>query len=143
MKNIILAVTLLFGFSFFSWADTKKSILTSGQLEADFSSWGKPALSGDWEIVREAGTTYLYLDKNFHAKKGPDVKIFLSPITADKVTGDNATNEAVFVELLEKFKGAERIELPEGIDITTFKSIIFHCEQYSKLWGTSPLSTTK
>jgi hypothetical protein len=142
MKNYILAAIILLGVSVFSLADTKKTILMGGQLEADFSSWGNPALSGGWEIVREEGKTYLDLSKDFQAKEGPDVKIFLSRVTADKITGKNASNEAVFVKLLEDFKGPGRIELPNSIDITKFKSIIFYCEQYSKLWGTSSLSTT-
>jgi hypothetical protein len=139
MKNNIFVATLLLSFSFFCWAETKTIILTSGKLEASYSSWGTPALSGDWKIVHEEGKTYLDLGKNFQAKKGPDVKIFLSPVGADKITEKNASNDAIFVKLLDKFKGQERIELPENIDITTFKSIIFHCEKYSKLWGSSSL----
>ena len=140
MKSHIIIAALLLSFSFFNWADGHKSILMSGQLKADFSSWGSPALSGDWKIVLEDGVTYLHLDKNFQAKKGPDVKIFLSRKAVDEIEGSNAKDEAVFIKLLEEFKGPKKIKLPEDIDITTFKSIVFHCEEYSKLWGTSPLS---
>jgi len=139
MKNYIIATIILFSFSVFTFADATKTTLMAGQLEADFSSWGNPALSGDWEIVVEEGKTYLDLGRNFQAKKGPDVKIFLSRATTDSITGKNAANEAVFVTLLEKFTGPERIEFPNNIDITKFKSLIFYCEEFSKLWGTSSL----
>ena len=140
MKNLIFTAFLLFSVSFFTWADGHKEVLMSGQLEADFSRLGSPSLSGDWEIFREDGVTYLYLAENFRAKKGPDVKIFLSEQGADAVEGSNATENAVFIHLLETFKGSKKITLPEDIDLTTFNAIVFHCEEYSKLWGTASFS---
>lgn len=113
--------------------------LPSGELEGAFSSWGKTSLSGSWSVVSENGRHYIQLADNFSAKKGPDVKIFLSPTASADVTGDNATKGSVFVKLLDDFSGRARIELPNGVDLSDYQSLIFHCEEYSKLWGVSAL----
>ena len=110
-----------------------------GSFSAAFSSWGKKSVSGDWKVVKEGGKTYLELADNFVAKSGPDVKFFLSPTAADKVTGTNATNGSVFLVQLDKYEGKMRIEIPSSVDLSKFKSVVVHCEEYSKLWGTSPL----
>lgn len=120
-------------------ADDGDQALAQGSLQSAFSSWGKPALRGDWQIVEDAGTYFLELGENFRAKNGPDVKIFLSPTAAGKITGDNAVNGSVLVEQISSFDGSARIAIPAGVDPSKFQSLVFHCEAYSKLWGTAPL----
>ena len=78
-------------------------------------------------------------EDDFAAKKGPDVKLFLSPTPADQVTGENATDGSLFVVQLDEFKGGQRFALPPNTDIREFRSLVLHCEAYSKLWGTSEL----
>lgn len=77
----------------------------------------------------------------FKADRGPDVKVFLSKQSAGNIDGSNATQQAAFVVLLSKFKGEQTIELPDGINPDDFQSLVFHCEEYSKLWGATPLRT--
>ncbi|MFT6791731.1 MAG: hypothetical protein ACJA04_000943 [Cellvibrionaceae bacterium] len=139
MKKHIFIITLLLSFSLFGWADAE--ILAQGQLKAYSSSPFSPSLHGDWKIVDEGGATYLELGENFKTSKGPDVMIYLSPMSADEITKDNATSGATKIKLLDKFKGAEKIELSgiSGEDIANFKSIVFYCKEYSKMWGTSPI----
>ncbi|MEM9398261.1 MAG: DM13 domain-containing protein, partial [Pseudomonadota bacterium] len=72
-------------------------------------------------------------------KKGPDVKIFLSPTASTEITGDNAVSGSVFVKLISDFDGSARIAIPAGTDLSQYQSLVFHCEAYSKLWGSSPL----
>ena len=138
MKNMIFAAALAISGAVFSLG-AQADELASGSLEGAFSSWGKSSLQGDWKIVDEEGAQYIELSENFRAKKGPDVKIFLSPTPSAQITGDNAVNGSVFVELISDFDGRARIEIPAGTDLSQFESLVFHCEAYSKLWGTSPL----
>ncbi|MEM1189983.1 MAG: DM13 domain-containing protein [Pseudomonadota bacterium] len=138
MKNTILAVSLTV-LGALAPVQAQAAELASGSLQGAFSSWGKSSLQGDWKIVEDGGAQYIELDDNFHAKKGPDVKIFLSPTPSAQVTGDNAVDGSVFVELISDFDGSTRIEIPAGTDLTQFQSLVFHCEAYSKLWGSSPL----
>jgi len=115
------------------------NVLSSGQLEPAFSSWGKASVQGDWKIIKADGKHYIELADNFKAKSGPDVKLFLSPTKASSVTGNNATKGSIFIKLINDFDGKARIELPANIDISQYQSLVFHCEEYSKLWGVSAL----
>ncbi|MFK8021742.1 MAG: DM13 domain-containing protein [Pseudomonadales bacterium] len=113
--------------------------LAQGKLDGAFSSWGKSSLDGSWSIVKDGEEHYIVLGDNFRAKKGPDVKVFLSPTPSKDVTGDNAVNGSVFVTLLSSFEGSARIKIPAGTELSTFQSLVFHCQEYSKLWGSSAL----
>jgi len=140
MKIITALLTLVFLLGFnTNQAFAADGVLSKGSLTGAFSSWGKSSLKGDWKIVKSAGKTYIELGDNFNAKDGPDVKIFLSPTESAKVTGDNATKGSVFIKQISVFKGKGRIEIPANINIKNYKSLVFHCEAYSKLWGSSPL----
>ena len=136
MKHLILSFILLLGFSSVNAAD---KVLFWGELEADFSSWGSDAVEGDWRISERGGKQYIQLLDNFEAKEGPDVKIFLSKQDAASVNGNNATDDAVFISLVSTFEGGSEYEIPAGINLNSFRSLIFHCEAYSKLWGTSQI----
>lgn len=97
-------------------------------------------ITGTWRIYTEAGKTYLALSDDFRTRRGPDLKVFLSPLTASEVTGRNATNGSVLVAPLDSNRGAQTFEIPEGTDLTAFQSVVIHCERFSKLWGAGPLN---
>jgi len=139
MKNILITLIVLSLTAFTSTAFSADEVISSGSLQADFKSWGKPSVEGDWKITTANGKTYIELADNFKAKKAPDLKFFLSKKKASDVTGKNATEDAVFVKLISEYKGSAKIEVPEGVDASTFNTLILHCEEYSKLWGVSPL----
>ncbi|MGI9288091.1 MAG: DM13 domain-containing protein [Pseudomonadales bacterium] len=142
MKNIIISLSLLLLAALTAGtaiAADQNTELASGSLQAAFSSWGKPSITGNWKILQEGGRHYIELADNFKAKKGPDVKIFLSPTPAAEITGANAVKGSVFVTLVADFEGRTRIEIPAGADVNQFQSLVFHCEAYTKLWGSSAL----
>lgn len=118
---------------------SRDGIDAKGSLDGAFSSWGRISLKGDWQIETVKGKTYIVLTENFRAKEGPDVKIFLSPLEASNITGENATEGSAFIHLVSDFEGANRIEIPADIDVSAYRTLVFHCEQYSVLWGVSPL----
>lgn len=121
-------------------SDTGKSVVANGELKADFSSWGKPALQGTWEIINKNGKFYLELKDDFKAKKAPDIKVYLSKKQSSEIDKTNANQDVVLLHLLEKFDGQMQIAIPEGVDFTQYHSLVFHCLKYSKLWGTSPIT---
>ncbi len=137
--NLLLAVVILFSTNI-NAVFAQQDLPLEGSLTGAFSSWGKSSLQGDWQIVTVEGKSYIELNDNFRAKDGPDVKIFLSPLAASEVNGKNATDGSVFVTLIDSFEGKNRIEIPAGTNINEYKTLVFHCEGYSKLWGTSPLN---
>lgn len=140
MKKIVLVLSLFIAsLGVLQSAVAADGVVASGTLSADFSSWGKASLAGDWKIIEKDGKRFIELADNFKAKEGPDVEIFLSPKPSTAITGDNATEGSVFIKIIKNFEGKDQIEIPANIDISQYKSLVFHCKEYSKLWGVSPL----
>lgn len=104
-------------------------------------TWTKKgfAIEGQWKIVEDGNKKFVELDSSFRTKNAPDLKIFLSPKTLAQLNGSNATQQAVLVAELESPRGAQRYEIPAGTDLGKFRTILIHCEKYSKLWGGAAL----
>lgn len=121
---------LIFGFLTLGIA----SASTTDTLNGD---WTKKqySIKGDWTVEQRGDQQVISFNKKFKTKSGPDLKVFLSPKSIDKVTGKNATDGSVLVAVLKNNKGAQEYVLPAGIDINDYGSLLIHCEQYSVLWG--------
>jgi len=78
---------------------------------------------------------------DFEAKKAPDLKIFLSKAALDDIESKNAlkNGEPVLVAKLTIYKGKASYNIPASIDISKYKTIMVHCEEYDKFWGGSSL----
>lgn len=101
-------------------------------------NYGK--VKGTWTIETTSdGTHVLELAEDFKANRGPDVKIALSTADASTVTGRNALDNATKLAELSSFKGQMRFAIPETVDISQIRSVVLHCEQYSKLWAVGPV----
>lgn len=96
-------------------------------------------VDGTWKIVREGGKTWVVLDEAFHTKSAPDLKIFLSPNAAASLDNRNATQGSQLVAVLSSNRGAQRYEVPAGVDIQRFRALVIHCEKYTKLWAAADL----
>jgi len=90
---------------------------------------------GEWSIEQRGDQRVIKFNDKFKTKKGPDLKVFLSPQTIDDVTGATATDGALLVSALTNNKGEQEYVLPEGVEITDYKSLLIHCEAFSVLWG--------
>ena len=124
-----------------SSADGRETkVLYAGEWKSDsfFTT-----LKGSWQIVREGKTLYLKLGDNFNTTEGPDLKIFLSKLSLNDIRGNNAakSDTSVRVAGLKAFRGKSTYAIPDDIAIDDYKSVVIHCEAYSKLWGGSPLRT--
>ncbi|MEM8985261.1 MAG: DM13 domain-containing protein [Pseudomonadota bacterium] len=122
-------------------ADMHKMTDTAANETLYKGAWTKKSfkVAGDWSIVRENGKTYIDLSADFKTRNAPDLKVFLSPQEAKSTTGKNATDGALLVAPLSSNKGAQRFELPEGVDLASYKSVLIHCHAYSKLWSAADL----
>ena len=113
---------------------------SSGRFEAAFSSFtGRVSLAGGWKIVSTSEGDFGELGEGFRARSAPDLKLFLSPRAHGEIIGSNASEGALRMGLLKANRGVQRYPIPEGTDSSAFQSLVVHCEQYAKLWGTSPL----
>lgn len=108
--------------------------LSSQVLAGDFSRQ-EYKFSGSWTIEKAGDDLVLKLSDDFKTRSGPDLKIFLSPTDIGSITGKTATKGSVLVSRLESNKGEQSYRIPAGTDLSQFKSIVVHCEKFSKLWG--------
>lgn len=97
------------------------------------------AVEGQWKIVKSGGGYSLELPNSFSTKKAPDLKLFLSNQTVAQLSNRNATQGAVLIAQLKSPRGAQSYRLPANADPASFKTLVLHCEKYSKLWAAAPL----
>ncbi|WOR13743.1 DM13 domain-containing protein [Hyphomonas sp. FCG-A18] len=96
-------------------------------------------LKGSYEVVQRGAKTFIVFSDDFRAANGPDLKIFLSPKSVSAATGKNATEGALNIGKLKSTKGVQEYEVPAGVNLADYGSVLVHCEAYSVLWGGSNL----
>lgn len=103
-------------------------------------TWTKKenTINGSWSIT-ESGDKKVISLKGFKTASAPDLKIFLSPKSTSEVSSKNATKGSVLVAKLKTTKGDQSYTLPAGIDLSKYKSVVIHCQRFSKLWGVGKL----
>jgi len=113
----------------------------AGDTTVHSGTWSKQtySASGTWKIVKNGEDHYVVLDSQFKTSKAPDLKLFLSKKSASSLTSKNATKGAVRIAKLTSNKGAQRYKLPKGTNPADYKTLMIHCEQYSKLWVTGTI----
>ena len=117
--------------------------ITAAAVESHGGDFTKKSfrIQGNWSITTEAdGRRILRFDDAFKTRNAPDLKVFLSPEPVASRNGRNATDGALLISPLTSHKGAQEYEIPADVDLTSFGSLLVHCEAYSKLWGGSDLS---
>ena len=97
------------------------------------------SINGSWSIAQRGDEQVITFSDDFSTKGGPDLKVFLSPKTIEEVTGKTATEGSALVSVLENIKGSQEYVIPAGIDLSDYKSLLIHCEEYSVLWGGADL----
>ena len=119
----------------------KAAAAASAYKVVSSGGWRKKSFSvaGNWTVSSENGVTRIDLDNQFSTKNAPDLKIFLSPLSPDELTGRNATQGALLISPLQSNKGAQSYTVPAGTNLSRYKTILIHCEAYSKLWSVSGL----
>ncbi len=137
VSSWIIPVTLGFAFVLLPVFADESKILAGG-------TWTKKgyAIEGSWNIVERAGERVVVLSDDFKTKKGPDLKVFLSPTSLTDLGDRNATQSSIFLGALTSHRGRQEFPIPADVDLDRFATVIVHCEKYSKLWGGARLSTS-
>ena len=130
MNNIIKS-TFAIALSFLAFTGVSQAAET-----VKSGSWTKKEqkIAGTWKITEDAGNMKLTLT-DLKTKKAPDLKIFFSSKPLGSVTAKTATKGSFFLKKLSSHKGTQSYALPKGFDVSKYKSILIHCEKYTKLWG--------
>ena len=119
-------------------------ILCLGAVEAQTThsgSWTEVSheVEGSWKIIKEGTDLVLKFDDDFDTKKAPDLKIFLSKLTSDQVNKKNATTGSALIAELKEYDGSQTFRIPKSIQISDYKTLLIHCEEYGVLWSVSSL----
>lgn len=128
-KNTIVLLVMLAALGSYSFA---RAEISSGE-------WIKKEqrIQGSWSIETRNDGSYLVLDESFKTRNAPDLKFVLSKQSVADVTSRNAMNGGKIIALLKSNRGGQSYKLPD--DFGDYKTLLLHCEQYSKLWGASNL----
>ena len=75
----------------------------------------------------------LHLEVDFEVGPGPKYHVYLVP-EAD-ITPDTRVEETMFVDLgrLEAFSGSQNYQVPGGLDLSDYGSVVIWCEQFNVL----------
>jgi len=82
----------------------------------------------------------LQLGADFEVGPGPKYHVYLVP-DAD-VTPDTPVDETMYVDLgrLRAFKGSQVYQIPDGLDLSGYKSVVIWCEHFSVLISPAKLA---
>lgn len=116
--------------------------LTEGELVAHGDDWTKKKnkITGTWEIAKTDSGYILRIGDDFKTKKAPDLKFVLSRQSVGSVTAKTALDNAVVISPLESHRGAQEYRIEGVTDLSQFRSLLIHCEQYTILWGGATLN---
>jgi hypothetical protein len=108
------------------------SVLASGNFEKS-----EHPTSGVAQIVIQNGKKYLKFDSSFQSDSGPDLFVILHRQDSPKSYG-----KADYVSLgrLKKVSGQQMYAIPNGVNITKFKSVVIWCKKFNATFGFAPLN---
>lgn len=85
----------------------------------------------------------VYLEPDFEVGPGPAYHVYLVPKASIRANGDLAN--AMFVDLgrLRSFKGSQRYEVPAGVDLKNYPSVVIWCQQFNVLISPADLAAAQ
>jgi hypothetical protein len=85
-------------------------------------------------LIEAAPGKYTLRFEEFSVRNGPDLFVYLSPSAEGNADG------SINLGGLKATDGAFNYEVPEGTDVSRFKSAIVWCRQFSVLFAAAPLA---
>ena len=86
---------------------------------------------GDMSIIETEPGRYILRVENFSIRNGPDLFVYLSPSSGGYEEGGLNLGE------LKATDGAFNYEVPEGTDLSAYRSAVVWCEQFAVLFATA------
>jgi hypothetical protein len=94
--------------------------------------WGKGSVT-----VR---ANNVYLGPDFEVGPGPKYHVYLVPKAQIRTSADVSGQMFVDLGRLRAFKGSQRYQIPAGLDLSRFQSVVIWCEQFSVLISPADLT---
>jgi hypothetical protein len=119
--------------------ERKSPIVAEGRFihanPSDPIHWGKGSVT-----VR---TDSVFLGEDFEVGPGPKFHVYLVPRASIRSSADLAGQMFVDLGRLRAFKGSQRYQIPAGLDLEKYGSVIIWCEQFSVLISPADLSSKR
>jgi hypothetical protein len=95
--------------------------------------WGKGKVSVYPRVV--------FLEPDFEVGPGPAYHVYLVPKLSIRSSSD--MKDVMYVDLgrLRSFKGSQRYQIPDGVNLKDYPSVIIWCERFSVLISPADLAT--
>ncbi len=112
-----------------------ENLLASGK----FVTIGDHTTSGTVEIFEKDNRVYVRLADDFSTEKGPDLKVLLH-----KQNNPRSYDQGDYVLLgnLKNLKGTQVYEIPEGMVLGEYASVVVWCQKFNVNFGTAKLIKT-
>ena len=89
-------------------------------------------VGGSFRIMMENGKRYVVLDQSFYTEGAPGLQVLLH-------RQNNPTNYSSdnYIKLgnLESYQGFQRYEIPQGVSLNEFRTVVIWCEPYNITFG--------
>ena len=84
----------------------------------------------------------LHLEMDFEVGPGPKFHVYLVP--EGDVTPSTRVQDSMYVDLgrLKAFSGSQNYAIPDGVDLSNYKSVVSWCEQFDVLISPAALKFT-
>ena len=104
----------------------------------DFRSRSHPT-RGTATVLSDGAETRILRLEDFETDNGPDLNVYLSAASADAPAG--ALNDD-YVDLgdLEGNVGDQNYDIPPGVDLDKYGTVVVWCVRFSVAFGAAPLS---
>ena len=83
----------------------------------------------------------VHFEANFEVGPGPKYHVYLVPEANVDPSSDVARTMFVDLGRLRAFKGSQNYDVPEGVDLAKFPSVVIWCEQFGVLISPAALKT--
>ena len=83
----------------------------------------------------------LFLEPDFEVGPGPKYHVYLVPKANVRQSSDVPDTKFVDLGRLRAFKGSQRYEIPAGVDLKNFPSIVIWCEAFGVLISPADLKS--
>ncbi len=83
----------------------------------------------------------IFLESSFKVGPGPKYHVYLVPKATIRSSAD--VKDSMFVDLgrLRSFEGSQKYEIPAGLDLKQYPSVVIWCEQFSVLISPADLKS--
>ena len=95
--------------------------------------------SGQATLLRQPDGRVLLQISGFEVTNGPDLKVWMISHGAPQDGGDVKSSEQLRLSPLKGNIGDQSYTLPEGTDVSAFKSVVIYCQMFGGLFGSAPL----